>query len=403
MDGIISKALPAHVAAERVFDFDIYADPRISDDVQGSLAQAIGDAPDIFWSTLNGGHWLIRRYEMIEAIVKDPEHFSVREMQIPRVKNPPKFIPLSLDPPENIPYRQAMMPKFSPKAIRELEPRIRDWAVRIIDEVAAKGECDFVRDVSSLFPVSIFMELMGMPTTRLREFRALADAFFRVQGQSDEMDALGAQILGMLAEFINDRRANPGDDLISHFLSVDVGGRTMAMEEILAMCFVLFLGGMDTVTNVTGFSYQYLAQDPALQARLAAEPALIPKFVDEAIRCFSVINTPRLVIKDCERFGVKFREGDMVLCMLAMAGRDERVNANPNMFDLDRANPVALTFSAGPHLCVGHILARAEIRVLTEEWLKRIPSFTAVPGMKHGFRIGTVTAIESLPLSWRAA
>jgi len=116
-----------------------------------------------------------------------------------------------------------------------------------------------------------------------------------------------------------------------------------------------------------------------------------------------VINTPRLVVRDCERFGVPFRAGDMVLCLLSVSGRDDRKNQDPASFDIDREQPAHLTFSTGPHLCIGHILARAEIRVLTEEWLKRVPAFTAVPDLRHGFRIGTVTAIQSLPLTWDLA
>ena len=134
-----------------------------------------------------------------------------------------------------------------------------------------------------------------------------------------------------------------------------------------------------------------------------ANPADIPKFVDEALRAFGVINTPRLVVRDCERFGVPFRAGDMVLCLLSVSGRDDRKNQDPASFDIDREQPAHLTFSTGPHLCIGHILARAEIRVLTEEWLKRVPAFTAVPDLRHGFRIGTVTAIQSLPLTWDLA
>lgn len=124
--------VPAHVPEHLVFDFDIYADGRVNDAVQASYAQAIQDAPDVFWSPRNGGHWMVRRIEAISEIVKDPEHFSAREMQIPRVPNPPMFIPLSLDPPDNQLYRQVLMPRFSPKAVRELEPKIRDWAVRIV-------------------------------------------------------------------------------------------------------------------------------------------------------------------------------------------------------------------------------------------------------------------------------
>jgi len=392
-------AVPAGVPPELVFDFDIYADPRVIDDVQGSYAAAIEDAPDIFYTPRNGGHWMVRRCEAIAEIVKDYEHFSAREMQIPRVPNPPFFIPLSLDPPANVPYRQAMMPKFSPKAIREFEPRIREWAVQIIEEVADSGECDFIRDVSSRFPVSVFMELMGIPIPRLRECRQIANEFF-VARTPAEFETVSAKIFELLASLMGLRRENPGDDLISHFINADVDGRKLTDDEILAMGFVLFLGGMDTVTNLTGFSFQYLAQDAALQKRLASDPGLIPSFVDEGLRSFGVINTPRLVVKDCERFGVRFTSGDMVLCLLSVSGRDDRVNVDPQRFDIDRERGAHLTFSTGPHLCIGHILARTEIRVLTEEWLKRIPSFSATPGVRHGFRIGTVTAIESLPLRW---
>lgn len=391
--------IPPHVPAALVFDFDIYADPRVNDLVQSSYASAIKDAPDIFYTPRNGGHWMVRRIEAISEIVKDPGHFSAREMQIPRVPNPPMFIPLSLDPPENLPYRQVLMPRFSPKAVRELEPHIREWAVRIVEAVVGKGRCDFITDVSSQFPVSVFMELMGLPLERLGELRDLADTFFNAH-EAEAIEVTSGRILGLLGELIELRRAEPRDDLVSYFLSVDFEGRKLSIDEMLAMSFVLFLGGMDTVTNVSGFSFQMLASRPDLQARLVAHPEDIPKFIDEALRSFGVINTPRLVVQDRDLFGVPFREGDMVLCLLSVAGRDDKVNADPDVFDIDRVQGAHLTFSTGPHLCIGHILARAEIRILLEEWLKRVPAFSAAAGERHGFRIGTVTAIRSLPLIW---
>jgi cytochrome P450 len=394
--------VPAHVAPHLLFDFDIYADPRVADDVQASYAAAIDAAPDVFYTPRNGGHWMVKRLEAISEIVRDPEHFSAREMQIPRVPNPPMFIPLSLDPPDNQLYRTVLMPRFSSKAIRELEPRIRSWAERIVDEVAAKGGCDFVADVASRFPVSVFMELMGLPLPRLRELRDLADAFFNAH-EPETMEQTSARILGLLGELIALRRAEPADDLVSYLVSAEPDGRRLSDDEVLAMCFVLFLGGMDTVTNVTGFAFRQLADDPALQARLAANPEDIPKFVGEALRAFGVINTPRLVVKDCDRFGASFRAGDMVLCLLSVSGRDDRQNDDPSRFDIDRTKVTHLTFSTGPHLCIGHILARAEIRALTEAWLNRVPAFRAPPGARQGFRIGTVTAIKALPLLWDAA
>jgi cytochrome P450 len=398
---IIDKAtlIPAHVKAEQVFAFDIYGDTRVTDDVQGSYAAALRGAPDIFWTPANGGHWMVQRTDLIEEIVKDYEVFSAREMQIPRVQDPPYMIPLNVDPPANLPYRAALMPKFSPRAVAAMEPRMREWAVRLIEEVVDRGECDFICDISSLFPVSVFLELMGLPLEKLREFRTLADSFFTAHS-NEEIGILGGQIMGVFSDLMDLRENEPKDDLITHLLGVKIEGRPITRDEILAMCFVLFLGGMDTVTNVTGFTYRRLAEDPELQARLVCDPAIIPQFVEEGIRLHGVICTPRLCVKDDDRHGVSFRKGDMVLNVLSQGGRDVRINPDADRFDIDRPEKRHLTFSTGPHLCLGHILARAEMRILTEEWVKRIPSFRLRPGARHGFRIGTVHAIESLPIEW---
>lgn len=393
-------AVPDHVPPHLVFDFDIYDDPRIDEDVQGSYAHALADAPDIFWTTANGGHWIARRFDHISAIVTDYEHFSVREMQIPRVENPPFFIPLSLDPPENLPYRRAMTPLFGPVAVKALEPRIREWAAKIVDAVADKGACDFQADVAKIFPVTVFMEIMGMDLARLGEFRHLAESFFENQNDAAELGRLSGIILGMLKELVADKRAHPDDKLMSHFVTVDIGGRTMTEDEILAMSFVLFLGGMDTVTNLTGFAYQQLAQMPELQARLAADPAAITAFTDEAIRLYGVINSPRLVVKEKTIAEACFRPGDMVLNLLPVGSRDPAKFVDADTLDIDRKRQAHLTFSSGPHLCIGHVLGRAEVRILTEEWVKRIPAFRAATGVPHGFRTGTVMAIEALPLEW---
>jgi cytochrome P450 len=398
----VSRRIPDHVPPELVYDFDIYSDARVSSDVQRSYAEAIADAPDIFWSPSNGGHWLVKRFDAIAAVATDPEHFSVREMQIPRVENPPFFIPLSLDPPDNLPYRRAMAPMFGPTAIKALEPRLRYWAEKIVAAVANQGSCDFMGDVAKVFPVTIFMELMGMDLSRLQEFRHLAERFFEAQNDASEMAQLSATILGIMKELVDQKRAHPDDKLMSHFVHTEIeDGRTMNDDEIMAMSFVLFLGGMDTVTNVTGFAFQQLAQMPELQARLAADPTgLSGAFADEAVRAFGVVNSPRLVVKDKDLLGVPFRAGDMVLNLLPVGSRDDRRFANPHALDIDRKKAAHITFSTGPHLCIGHVLGRAEIRVLAEEWARRVPAFHIADGSERPFRTGTVMAREKLSLEW---
>lgn len=394
--------IPPHVLPEQVFPFDIYGDPRITDDVQGSYADVLRGAPDVFWSPLNGGHWVIQRHDLIAQVVKNPEVFSALEMQIPRVENPPFMIPLSLDPPENVGYRHILMPKFSPRAIMDLAPKMRAMAAEIVSEVAGKGACDFVHDVAARFPVSVFMTLMGLPLDKLHEFRGIADRYFKAR-TDEALQASSIEIFTIFGELVALRRAAPKDDLISHFLGADIGGRKLTDDEILAMCFVLFLGGMDTVTNVTSFTFQHLASDPELQARLADDPTLLPRFAEEGLRMFGVIGTPRLVVQDFDAFGVSFRKGEMVLNALWQSGRDPAKLDRPDTFDVDRTQMPHLNFSTGPHMCLGHALARAEMQILAEEWLKRVASFRAKPGVRHGFRIGTVIAIESLPLEWDPA
>ena len=398
----ITKA-PGHVPEHLIFDFDIHGDPRINEDVQGSYAVALAEAPDIFWTQLNGGHWIVKTFDAISQIVTDPEHFSAREMQIPRIANPPVFIPLNLDPPDNLPYRRAMAPMFGPVAIKAMEPGMRALAAKMVAAVADKGACDFQAEVSKIFPVTVFMDLMGMDLTRLKDFRQLAEAFFYIHSDAEEMGRLSGLILAEMKTLTDEKRARPDDKLMTHFLNVDIGGRTMNEEEILAMSFLLFLAGMDTVTNVTGFAFQQLAQMPDVQARLAADPSLIGAFADEAIRLFGAANTPRLVVKDKDIGEAKFRPGEMVLSILCLGSRDPAKFELPNSFDLDRRRTAHLTFSSGPHLCIGHVLGRAELRILTEEWLKRIPAFTATPGERHTFRMGTVMALENLPLEWTPA
>jgi cytochrome P450 len=398
----LATNIPAHVRPEQVFAFDIYADPRIGDDVQGTYARALADAPDIFWSPLNGGHWMVKRHDLIAEIVKNPAVFSAREMQIPRVENPPFFIPLSLDPPHNVAYRHVLMPKFSPRAVADLEQKMRTLAAEIVAEVADKGECDFIHDVAARFPVSVFMELMGLPLERLHEFRSIADDHFNARTNEELAGTMG-RIAAIFLELMALRREQPTDDLLSYLLSTETEGRKLSENEILAMCMVLFLGGMDTVTNVTGFSFQYLATDPALQARLASDPSRLGDFAEEGLRMFGVIGTPRLVVQDFDAHGVSFRKGEMVLNALWESGRDDRKTPDPQRFDIDRKEKPHLNFSTGPHLCLGHALARAEMRILAEEWFKQVPAFRAKPGARHGFRIGTVIAIESLPIAWDAA
>ena len=179
--------------------------------------------------------------------------------------------------------------------------------------------------------------------------------------------------------------------------------RKLTDDELKSICFLLFIAGLDTVANAISFSMNFLAKDPAMQAKLAAEPESIRDFVEEALRRFSPVNGSRMVKKDFEYGGVLFKAGDMVCTSQPLAGLDERANPDPMTFDITRKERQHTAFSVGPHLCVGHYLARNEMRIFLEEWLQRIPRFRPAPDVKPKPRAGKVMSIKHVEVEWDVA
>ena len=381
------------------FDFDIYRDVRLQDDLHGGFKSLHAAAPDIFWTPRNGGHWVVTRYDLISQIMRDSVHFSNAQMNIPKTETPFVMIPLNLDPPDHTPFRAVLVRYFSPKAVGGMEETLRGWANRLIDKVIDDGACDFTETLGAGFPVSIFMEMMGLPMNRFDEFRSVVVEFFSDITNERRVE-LQAWMFTEMEALIRERMAERREDLISRLLDEQVRGRSLTLEELKSICFLLFIAGLDTVANMMTFAFHHLARDPTLQRTLAADPARIPDFVEESLRRYAIVNGVRIVKQDVEIAGAGFKAGDMVVGSLPLAGMDERKNPNPMDFDIDRKNREHLAFSIGPHVCVGHYLARAEMKIFTEEWFKRVPRIRVASGFKPDFRAGLVMALNHLPIEW---
>jgi cytochrome P450 len=367
-------------------------------DIHAKLAALHDKYPDVFYTPRSGGYWVVTRQAHIQQVVSDTEHFSTSQQQIPPVVPPLEFLPLSLDPPAHTPYRVALMRYFGPKSVSSMRDKIRALAADLVEQAARQEQFEFVRLLGAGLPVTVFMNMMGLPLERFDEFRDLVCEFFSVVPVPRRVE-LFQKIEEEMTALIEDRTRERRDDLVSMLLDEEVQGRRLTMKEMQSICVLLFTAGLDTVANGAAFMFYYLANRPDMQQRLVENPQIIPDFVEESLRMYGIVNTPRIVKKDVELGGVTMKRDDMVLAMLSLAGRDGGIVPNPNSFDVSRPSHPHMAFGGGPHVCAGQFLARIELRLLVEEWVKRVGEFRLTPGFEAEFRSFQVMGLSSLSLT----
>ncbi|QYU69003.1 cytochrome P450 [Leptolyngbya sp. 15MV] len=394
-------ARPAHVAPEQVHRFDIYQDPRLLADLHQGYRALQLEAPEIFWTPLNGGHWLVTRYDLVEHVIRTHEKFSNREIEIPKTESPFVALPINLDPPEHTPYRKMLQRHFTPRMVAEQTGQMQKWADLLIGDIAPTGACDFAEALGALYPVTVFMEMAGLPHERYREFRAIVTEFFS-HITTERRIELQRIMFSEIEAVFRARMAEPRDDLFGKLVADEVDGRKLTMDELLSLGFLLFVAGLDTVANAMTFAFHHLARDPALQDRLRANPGDIPAFIEEVMRRYPVTNGVRLIREDTELAGAQLKKGEMIVAPMTLAGMDDRRNPDPERFDIDRKGRQHIGFSTGPHLCLGHYLAKAEMKIFIETFLDRIPRFALAEGFVPEYRAGIVMALERLDIEWDA-
>jgi len=402
---------PDHVPDAAVYDFDMYLDPALLKDPHERVRQILAEAPAVFWTPRNGGHWVAMSHDACYEVARDWERFSSEFLPRPQLEamlsmlppdyHIPRARPISLDPPDHGKYRAALAAAFGPKAIKTRTEEIRELAGRLIAAVADKGACDFIAAIAEPLPVLVFLRMMGLPTERLAEFRVLVHKFL-APGLMDPMESAGRMrsIADAIGEAIRARRDDPKDDLISLLWSTEIDGEPMSLEIMEDFGVLLFLAGLDTVINAIGHAVRHMAMHPELQARLRADRSLIPEAVEEMLRRYSFVTLVRRVAGDTDLQGWRLKENDRIMFALAGAGLDPAHWSAPEVFDLAREDKTHIAFGVGPHRCAGSHLARLELQLLYAELLERLPEFRLDPGQPVIYRAGNVLAVESLPIRW---
>jgi cytochrome P450 len=397
---------PPHVDPSLVYDIDDYFAATTAKDAYGASARAHEELPPMFFSRsnlsgLSEGAWFFRRYEDIKQVYLDDQHYSAHNIvDFPRYIGE-KFLmlPLSIDRPEHTKYRILLNPWFSPKAINEMEARIRATVVDLIEGFVGKGECDTAYDFGRLYPVRVFMNLMGFPPEMLEDFLKWEYALLHSQGEEEGPIWGFGEAIKYLRGFIEERRRAPKEDLTSYILKGEVEGRPLTEDEILGIISFLWVGGLDTVAATSALSFRMMALDEDLQDFLRAHPETHAGAVEEFLRMNPTVNSTRHVTADHEVYGVLLKKGDRVVCLNTAGNYDPEMFPDPRKFDVTRPPKRHFTLSFGVHNCLGAHLARREMKVAFSEFLARVPKFKAKPGADLTVYPGLMATLH-MPVVW---
>jgi cytochrome P450 len=392
------------VPGKLVVDFDIY-DPRLAGDVHRILAGFREKTP-IAWNPLYGGHWMVMDYRDAYDVLRNPIVFSSTLNAIPSMEGF-NSIPLEVDPPDHTAYRHILNALFSPGRMEALGDTIRSTANRLIDGFGPKGECEFMSAFAQPLPTTLFLSMMGWPQSDEPQISRWTEHILIGQpgGTEEESTAVrtgaSAEVFGYFTNIISERRKAAKDDFTQAIIDSQFRAeRPLTDDELLRMFWLLMLGGLHTVRGVLGFSIIDLSQNPAERQRLVDDPSLTEAAVEEMLRLGAPVAPGRVVTEPVEVGGIKMEPGDRVVVFLSSANRDPVEFDAPDDVRVDRKPNRHLTFSNGPHRCLGSHLGRLELVIALQEIHRRIPDYRLIEGRPPVLHHSQVKGLVELPIEF---
>jgi cytochrome P450 len=351
-----------------------------------------------------GDVWYVTSYDGVRYAQTHPELFSSAHA-FDAFSAAIKLIPIAIDPPEHVRFRRILDPMLGPSRMKQLEESLRAQVRKHIDAFADRGHCDVVADLAVKFPTQAILTLFGFPQQDLPQFLEWVAGLIKntsvntiAATPTERQVECSLQIMAYMRDHIESKRAHPRDDMLSNILTLD-GEDAWTEAELLGLCFLFIVAGLDTVTGAIGFCMLKLAQDTALRAQLIENPALIPSFVEEVLRLEGPVPVvPRVTTADVEIAGTVIPSGARVLLVLATANREGPHSDDPQQIYLSRPAH-HLAFGGGIHRCLGAHLARREMRLTIEEFHRRIPDYRLASAPTVVWPAGTIH-LESLPLTF---
>jgi cytochrome P450 len=357
------------------------------------------------------GVLLSRKEEIMEAL-RHPEIFS-SNMDAVDLKNKRPMIPLQIDPPDHKKFRKLLDPIFAPRKMQAMDDEVSALVNNLIDGFIDKGELDFAQEFSVPFPSEVFLTLLGLPLDELDTFLTMKDGIIRpdhVTGKlygskeaSDYQQKIADSVYDYFDKVLDKREVTRQDDLLSLFLDAEMEGDSLTREDILDICFLFLIAGLDTVTATLDCMFSFLAQHPDHRRQLVEDPSLIPNAIEELLRWETpVMGIARVAVSDTELGGCPVHAGDQVMVMIGSANTDEAEFPDGDVVRFDREVNPHIAFGGGIHRCLGSHLARLELRVALREWHKRIPEYEIEEGHTLVYTAG-IRSIDHFPMRFTAS
>jgi cytochrome P450 family 142 subfamily A polypeptide 1 len=348
--------------------------------------------------------WGISRHDDVLAIEKDPKTFSSR--RAPRPHGNPLPMMISMDDPDHQRRRSLINRGFTPRRIAEMEPKVADMCRRIVDRVCERGTADFVWDIAAPLPLMVIADLLGFDESAQDDLLTWSDDMIRATTLDAPQEVQERALVAMLGfrdlqkRVIDERRAEPQDDLISTLCQAEVEGERLDDESIVQETLLVLIGGDETTRHVITDGMLALLAFPDQREALAADLSGLPVAVEELLRWVSPVkNMARTVNGEVELRGQTLHDGDQVMLFYPSANRDEAVFEDPQQLDLTREPNPHLAFGFGPHFCLGASLARLELRCMFREVLTRLPDLHLATDEPLEFRPSNfISGPEGMPV-----
>ncbi|MEU1982948.1 cytochrome P450 [Nocardia sp. NPDC019395] len=386
------------------YDVELNADPY-------PMFKRIREEKPLYYNETHD-FYALSRFADVNAALIDKDTFSsargaIIELIKANIEIPPGVI-IFEDPPIHTMHRKLLSRMFTPRKIKALEDKIREFCCQSLDPLVGTGKIDFIADLGAQMPMRTIGMLLGIPEEDQEAVRDFANDQMRTEEGKPMKASTEGMVSGELFEkYVDWRTENPSDDIISELLNVEFEDETgtlrhLTRDEILTYINVVSGAGNETTTRLIGWAGKVLAEHPDQRRELAQNPSLIPAAIEELLRFEPPApHVARYVTRDIEYHGQTVPEGSAMMLLIGAANRDHRqFDPDGDVFDIHRESKPHLAFSVGTHFCMGSALARLEGRVALEEILKRFPEWEPDLTNAKLSPTSTVRGWESMPASF---